>query len=408
MRLATSPESILILESLILISSTTLFIVFHPLNMEQQECRIRQESFEFIIITEGMARAFMEPDGRKRTRGGTALLVSILVGVLILAFLIGFSDLNRLLEIAGHIRLRWVLASLLSSLGALGMASCSFLLILRAEIKNIGKGEVFKIGYASFAFNHLFSSWGISGYAVRGYLLFSSRVSYAETLLFTLIHAVIHYVALFILYLTAVLFFLPSLPPGIGKAAVTVQLVVFFLILLYAFRFFRSRTARERWVKAISYVLNRFSSFLGKGAFASREGMTSFIEILEKGISSLSSKKKRLLPPFFTELPAVGFGYLALYTAFRACGYDMDAGVLVSGYIIGSFWIAFFFLPGRLGVLEGSVSGVYALFGVPVEIAIAALVVYRISYYLFPFLLAFLFLPSLMRKAFSAGFGGGN
>jgi len=60
------------------------------------------------------------------------------------------------------------------------------------------------------------------------------------------------------------------------------------------------------------------------------------------------------------------------------------------------------FLPGQFGLLEGSLSAVYAAFGIPFSVALGAALLYRLSYSLFPFAAGFVLLPRLMKQALTA------
>ena len=48
-------------------------------------------------------------------------------------------------------------------------------------------------------------------------------------------------------------------------------------------------------------------------------------------------------------------------------------------------------IPGGLGIVEGSMAGIFYLFGVPLEQATLASVLFRVIYYLVPFALSALF-----------------
>lgn len=81
-----------------------------------------------------------------------------------------------------------------------------------------------------------------------------------------------------------------------------------------------------------------------------------------------------------------GFGWLcdaaALGMAFAAFGSVLDLGVLMVGFgvanLIGSMPEL---TPGWLGVMESTLSGVYAIFGVPAATGVVAVLAYRLASY---------------------------
>jgi uncharacterized protein (TIRG00374 family) len=54
-------------------------------------------------------------------------------------------------------------------------------------------------------------------------------------------------------------------------------------------------------------------------------------------------------------------------------------------------------IPGGLGIMEGSMAAIYAGFGVPYENAVAAVLIYRVAYYLLP-LIASLFFYNMFTQ----------
>lgn len=56
-------------------------------------------------------------------------------------------------------------------------------------------------------------------------------------------------------------------------------------------------------------------------------------------------------------------------------------------------------IPGGLGVMEGSMAAVYYSLMVPLEEAIVAVILYRLIYYVFPFLTSLLVYRSLVKEA---------
>ncbi|MEI2691160.1 MAG: lysylphosphatidylglycerol synthase domain-containing protein [Anaerolineae bacterium] len=54
--------------------------------------------------------------------------------------------------------------------------------------------------------------------------------------------------------------------------------------------------------------------------------------------------------------------------------------------------------PGGLGVQEGSMSGIYALFGVPFQQAVLAAILFRVLYYFVPYLFSLSLYRRLLRR----------
>ena len=55
-------------------------------------------------------------------------------------------------------------------------------------------------------------------------------------------------------------------------------------------------------------------------------------------------------------------------------------------------------IPGGLGVQEGSMAGIYALLGVPLNQAVLAAILFRVVYYFAPYLVSLAFYRRMLRR----------
>jgi uncharacterized protein (TIRG00374 family) len=76
----------------------------------------------------------------------------------------------------------------------------------------------------------------------------------------------------------------------------------------------------------------------------------------------------------------------------------MGAGTLITGFSLGITAGFVSMVPGGLGVQEGSLAGIYALFGIPIGTAVLAAILFRIVYYFVPFLVSLGFYRRLLRE----------
>jgi len=76
----------------------------------------------------------------------------------------------------------------------------------------------------------------------------------------------------------------------------------------------------------------------------------------------------------------------ALWFCFYALGNPIGIGTLLTGFSFGVTAGFISFVPGGLGVQEGSMAGIYALLNVPIRTAVLAAILFRVVYYFIPFL----------------------
>jgi uncharacterized protein (TIRG00374 family) len=94
----------------------------------------------------------------------------------------------------------------------------------------------------------------------------------------------------------------------------------------------------------------------------------------------------------------------ALWFCFDALGDPISLGVLLTGFSMGVTAGVLSMVPGGLGVQEGSMASVYALLGVSLQQAALAAILFRVVYYLIPYLASLGLYWRLLRQVGRARF----
>ncbi len=127
-------------------------------------------------------------------------------------------------------------------------------------------------------------------------------------------------------------------------------------------------------------------------------------EKTEAGLNNLFNAADMLVTggwrgPLFGAAIGVFFDMLTLYFLFIAAGYPIRFGVLLTGYglpmLLGK--MAFMF-PGGVGIIESTMTGIYASLGLPDAVTIVVVLVYRILSFWLPLLLGFPLVLFLQHK----------
>ncbi len=71
-----------------------------------------------------------------------------------------------------------------------------------------------------------------------------------------------------------------------------------------------------------------------------------------------------------------------------AFGPEVPFGVVVTGFVLGIMAGLISMIPGGLGVQEGSMTGVFALLGVPFSQAFLAAILFRAIFFFLPYLIS--------------------
>ncbi len=92
-----------------------------------------------------------------------------------------------------------------------------------------------------------------------------------------------------------------------------------------------------------------------------------------------------------------GFDLLTIYLLFMAAGYRVGFGLLLTGYGLPLLLGKVGFLPGGVGIVEGTMVALYTGLGVPAATAVVVVLTYRVFSFWIPTLLGFPLVPYLER-----------
>lgn len=101
--------------------------------------------------------------------------------------------------------------------------------------------------------------------------------------------------------------------------------------------------------------------------------------------------------PALGALLYIGCDMLSLNFIFLAARYPVSLGTLLAGYGLPLLLGKVSFLPGGLGIVEATMAALYDSLGVPNEVSVVVILVYRFLSYWLPLLLGFPLIPYLQR-----------
>jgi hypothetical protein len=350
----------------------------------------------------------LPPESLSRRRSRRWTIGGLALGVASLTALVLVSDARALLQVVSEIEAWRLVAPLLFTVASYLAMARSYQKIASAAGVSIGFADMAKITLVSTAANYLLSTGGLSGLAVRSYY-FSQRhgvrwgsavgISLAQTFLTNWV------LLAFFLWGVSSLAFLddPVAPSWIalltllgGALGATLAAVV-----LAA----SSRVRRAVFgllVASVDRVARRFVST----AAGLRKRLSLFEEELHEAIDFLIERRWRMAVPFAYIVLDWFFMLLTLHAAFFSVGRVVPLHLVVIGFSAGVFISVVNLIPAGLGLMEGSMATVFAGLGVPLEVAVAAVVIFRAAYYLLPLALTGLLFPDLLRTARQAVAGG--
>jgi uncharacterized protein (TIRG00374 family) len=310
-------------------------------------------------------------DGRSHLFIG---LGSLLAGVLAIFFL----ELDPLIEAFRSLKFFYVFAALFWAifsfiLGAIGLAC----LTRRRWAIRIQDRPIFHITILSQLASNLFSFGGLTGASMRARLLAGPERYWPESIVCAVLFTVALNGTSLAMTATAALILLFEMPRflpifDIGSVAAQSFAVLFpilFTVVFVIFIRFKKSTL-SKWARG-------FAEKIGKRLQVENLGNET-----NKLIESALEDKNSLL---LAALVSMGDWFavsLVLSCSFAAVGCPLPYDELIACFGIGGLAMLLSFIPAGIGVLEASLAGVAAeVYGVPLESAVVAIVLYRVIYY---------------------------
>jgi uncharacterized protein (TIRG00374 family) len=148
---------------------------------------------------------------------------------------------------------------------------------------------------------------------------------------------------------------------------------------------------------AVFYLLTRILSKV-----FSKPDLQSFFNDLELAFSEGIERGRARIDLILATLLLVALDWAAMIISLNYCfaafGPALAAGKLVVGFDVGISAGALSLIPGGIGAQDGSMAGIYALLGAPLEQTILALILFRIIFYFIPFGVSFLFYKPTIKE----------
>jgi hypothetical protein len=340
------------------------------------------------------------PDGPPSGRRRVFFLAALTVGVALVALPVVLADGRELVRTAEGIRPLGLLVAIVLTLLSYAAMSRSYQGIADAAGCTLDFRAWLRITFVSNTVNYLVTSAGLSGFAVRMYLLSQQSVQPGRAVLISLVQTALTNFTLlaFIMMGFATLVLRYQLGP-VALGAASAAVVAFAGVLVYAVVLVYHRRLRRRTLLFLADAAHRVLRRIVPRWTPRRVRLWRFQHNLNEGLEFLFARKDRMLAPAFWILLDWVLTMSILWAAFRSVNYPIAPGLVVIGFAVGICLSLVSLVPGGLGVMESSMTAVFVSLGVPLEPAVVAVLIYRIAYYVLPLLLSLFFFHGLMLQA---------
>ena len=305
------------------------------------------------------------------------ILILVAIGIyFLIPKLVGVKEEMKLLS---QVKLIYIVLGILGEV--ISYTAAAFLLrlvIIRLKYHLRFKDLIRMSTVGTFAL-HFFPISGAGESTVNYYLLRAQKVSSGDALFVFIIRGIFLYLAFFLLFAAGLI--ITPIHPNLTLNQKIISIVLFVVIIFTTF-----------WVRYLYHNKDRFWSvgykFLGTINYLSRklfkksvfsaETVEIIISDIYEGFHKFSQKREDWLP-------AIGWGtiywladMLCLFFSLLAFGYLVHPGVLIFAYCLATLLGLVSFIPGGVGVVEGTMSLTLISLGVPAGLALFAVLLFRL------------------------------
>jgi uncharacterized protein (TIRG00374 family) len=355
----------------------------HP-DLEQIKERERELEEEWELELEVQEEP-VKPLNRRLALG--IILVMVILGAVVVIL-----DWKEVRQVIGQANWFLTLPALAATALSYSCLSYTFVLVNRAFGIHVSRRDLFEISLVTTIINHLLTTGGAAGFGMRLLMLRQRGARVKDITAATLFHIYLDGLGMLALlpmglaYLLLKHPFSPKTTIAIGALVGLLGLVFLTATLLVLVPFLR------RWVLRLANRL--VHAVLHRDITSSTQ---DFDESMTRGVAAIRQQPLLAVGLVLITILDWASSMTALWFCFNALGNPLQIEVLVAGFTIGLTAGALSMVPGGLGIQEGSMAGVYALLGTPFQQAILAAVLFRVVYYLIPYVISLSFYGRLLR-----------
>ena len=270
-----------------------------------------------------------------------------------------------------------ILAIIFEFISYIGAAWLLGIILSRLQY-NIHFWDRFRISsIAAFAI-HFFPVGTFGEGATDYYFLRKRKVEAGSILIMWALRIIMTYVAFLMIFLLGLV--LVPTAPHLPFSPKLVSLILFGILVLgvsYMIYLYRHKEKfRVAWGKFLRFA-DFFASKIRRRQI-SKEKEAELFEDIYRGIGLFGKKKRSTIFAIIAGLIYWLGDITCFYFVFLSFGYKIYWGILIFGYGVASLVGMISFIPGGLGVTEASLALMYSGLGVPSNLALMSILVFRL------------------------------
>jgi len=326
-------------------------------------------------------------------------LISAIVGIIVIIYLFSKVDLNETIKHISSFPFYLVIVVFLITVVLNGLWIFRWRIIIK-KISDIGYWVLWPIFLAGGLFNQLTPGTTSGGQPLRAYYLNKiNHKGYGNNLATVLFEFLSGSFTSLILIIFS-LFYLSKRFPFSAYYSVVGALVIVILLTVWLIYFAykietESIIARKclRLFFKFHFIKKRFKNFK-----EFKESVFLGIREFFRESFSFLGDKWLVVQQMFIEFIIYMFEFSKVYILFLALGVEVPFVIIIVAGVLSELVGFLMFSPGGFGVVEGSMVGIYYLFGINPEIAAAVIIVNRAMIYIIDFVFGYVSFLYVQKK----------
>ena len=321
----------------------------------------------------------------------TIIFVCFVVSLVIAGFSIDWRTVPELLHHINWYLLPLVFISTITSYWAAGL---SFVYACRLFTFKARTAIIWKVGFLSTVADNIAMLGNVGGHSVRLLLLSRFERNKSEIFAVSLFAGYFYQIVFIGLFPLSflLLLFMHTVPP-VSALTLWVLALLFLALAIMLTEAMFSPWVRGRILDFSAWIVRRLTGKEVRGSLQVID--TALTEGIRDSRKRPDLLWKLLWLTILDWIMDAGTLWLCLLTL----GTFVDPGGLLLGFVVGVSLGALSFIPGGLGVQDGSMIGIYTLLGVPIRTSVLAVILCRIIYTFLPYFISIFVYNDVVRSA---------
>lgn len=262
-------------------------------------------------------------------------------------------------------------------------------------------GPLAEAFFGGAAANRTFSTGGAPGMLIRLLFLAKQEIPAGSVAVIFLIEDIAGFIVGSLIFLAGILSLINARPSNQFIAYVGLLFGLGVLVLvLGATTFYRHRAWVGKAVHAPVRLLNRLAQWIAHRPLVTADQVERALNEFYAGMSLARRAPSRVAMVFALNLLRTVAGIAALYFAFLALDWTISPGVLIVLYTSASVLSTVSAVPGEVAIMGGSWAILTLSFGVPRDVAAAAMLLSRTIAFWLPIPIGYFALWNLRRQRY--------